>query len=189
MGSLRIIAGEWKGRRIRVPAGPELRPTGERVREALFSILGERVAGARVLDAYAGTGALGLEALSRGAREVWFVEADLRAVQALQAAAVELGAGERGRVVRGEVVPSMRLGAVRGTFDLVFADPPWASDEIASFLPGLVRARLLAADGLLVVERGARGEPGPGPPDALSLDRTAIYGDTALDFYSCAPSG
>ena len=126
---LRIVAGEFRGRRIAVPSVPGLRPTGERVREALFSILAERPVGARVLDAYAGSGALGFEALSRGAAHVVFVESDPRAARGLEQTAAALGVADRCCVLRGRVDEVLGRGAARGPFDLILADPPWRAGE------------------------------------------------------------
>ena len=189
MGSLRIIAGELKGRRIRVPRGDRVRPTAERAREGLFSILGETVVGARILDAYAGSGALGFEALSRGAREVSFVESDAGTARLLEEACRALGVAARCRVVRGETVPLLRTGALPAPFDLVFADPPWSSDEISTLFPRIAVSGVLAPDGLLIVEREARRTPERPGSEGLSLIRTVRYGDTVLDFYSGAPAG
>ena len=181
MGTLRIIAGEHRGRRIAVPDGVRVRPTADRVREALFSILGAAVTGARVLDAYAGSGALGFEALSRGARAATFLESDRRAWLALRASAAALGVLERCTLLRGRSVELIARSAVRGPFQLILADPPYAAGEAAAFLPPA--ARLLDPEGLIVLERDARITP-PGPPPAgLELDRTARYGRCCLDFF------
>jgi 16S rRNA (guanine966-N2)-methyltransferase len=179
---LRIIAGEFRGRRIRVPPVEGLRPTGERVREALFSILGERLSAARVLDAYAGSGALGLEALSRGAAHVTFVEADPRAVEEIERNVATLAVAARCRVVRGRVLDLLGRATLSGPFDLILADPPWQAGEGRPLLARIGTAGVVAPDGLVVVERAARDEPPPAEP--LRLVRSARYGDTALDFFS-----
>jgi len=180
VGTLRIIAGELRGRRIRVPAGVAVRPTADRVREALFSILGERVRGASVLDAYAGSGALGLEALSRGAARVAFVEADRRVVAALRATIADLGLGDRVRLFPGRVLDLLRGGSLGGPFDLVLADPPYDADERGPFLD-LVTA-VLAPGGRVVVEREAGREGGR--CERLVVTRQARYGRCCLDFYA-----
>jgi len=181
MGQLRIVAGRLGGRRIRVPAGGRIRPTADRVREALFSILGARVEGAHVLDAYAGSGALGFEALSRGANHVVFVEADRGAAEALRATARDLGVGSSCSILEGRMARLGQAGALGSAFSLILADPPYGDVEE---VPGFLRlaAPLLVADGLLALERAASAEPVADP--GLRLERRARYGRSRLDFYS-----
>ncbi len=176
---IRIVAGDLRGRRLAVAHG--VRPTTERAREALFSILGERVRGARVLDAAAGSGALGFEALSRGAREIVFVEADRRTAAVLEANAVAVGLSERVRVLVRPVASFLRIDRPAG-FDFVFFDPPWA-DPVASELDGLWTA--LSPGGTFVVERGSAGNPWPDSPVESEVRR---YGTTALHIYRRADS-
>jgi len=171
---IRIVAGELRGRRLAVASG--VRPTTERAREALFSMLGESVRGARVLDAAAGSGALGFEALSRGAREVVFVEADRRTAAVLQANAAAVGRSERVRVLVRPVASFLRIDHPAG-FDLVFFDPPWA-DPVAGELEGLWQA--LSPGGTFVVERGSGENPWPGSPVEPESRR---YGTTALHIF------
>ena len=130
---IRIVAGELRGRRLSIGRG--VRPTTERAREALFSILGERIRDARVLDAAAGSGALGFEALSRGAREVVFVEADRRTARVIEGNSVAVRLSERVRIVVRTVAAFLVLDRPAG-FDIVFFDPPWA-DPVAGELEGL----------------------------------------------------
>lgn len=177
---IRIVAGELRGRRLAV--GPGVRPTTERAREALFSILGDRVRGARVLDACAGSGALGFEALSRGAREAAFVDSDRRVGQVLRANVERTRLGERARVVVREVAAFLALERPTG-FDLVFFDPPWA-DPVLGELEGLWNA--LAPGGTLVVERGSPEAPWPEPPVEPEVRR---YGATSLFLYRRDASG
>lgn len=123
---MRIIAGEFRGRRIDAPEGQATRPMLDRVREALFSTLGERVEGARVLDLFGGSGSLGLEALSRGAAHVRFVEKAAHAGASLRANVEALGVGDRARIVRGDALTSRSWGVLDGErYDLVFLDPPY----------------------------------------------------------------
>jgi 16S rRNA (guanine966-N2)-methyltransferase len=178
MGRLRIIAGRLKGRRVEVPSIPGLRPTADRVREALFDILGPRVAGARVLDAYCGSGALGLEALSRGAREVVFIEADRRAAQALGEVLAGFGVARQARVLCGPV--AALLARDRGApYDLIFADPPYEGDEVLRFLP--LAAGRVGAEGLVIIERDAHSHPQEAA--GLELLRSVRHGRARLDFY------
>jgi 16S rRNA (guanine(966)-N(2))-methyltransferase RsmD len=172
-----------KGRRIRVPKGLEIRPTADRVREALFSILGQRVDGARVLDLFAGTGALGLEALSRGAVEVVFVEVDRGIARTLESTVIELGVADACRVVQADVLTASDRLNLGDPFQIVLADPPYGCG-LADRVPGLVsRRNWLVREGCLVVERPS-ADPAhqPGTDDPV-LTRSARYGGTRLDFY------
>jgi len=176
----RIIAGSAGGRRIEVPAGEATRPTTDRVREALFSALDARgvVVGARVLDLFAGSGALGLEAASRGAAEVVLVDSSRTATETARRNVTKLG------MQRVSVVLSSAEGYLAGRSpvpaDLVLADPPyWLSEaDLAGLLEHLTGG-WLADDALVVVERGARS-PEPRWPDALVRSEIRRYGDTAL---------
>ncbi|MBP7677287.1 MAG: 16S rRNA (guanine(966)-N(2))-methyltransferase RsmD [Thermoanaerobaculia bacterium] len=173
---IRIVAGEYRGRRLGV--GPGVRPTTERAREALFSILGDRVRGARVLDAAAGSGALGFEALSRGAASAVFVEADRRVARTLEANVALVGAGDRAVVVARPVAAFLRIDRPSG-FDLVFFDPPWA-EPVASELGGLWSA--VSPGGTFVLERESGGDD---PwPEAPRTPTTRRYGTTTLYLYS-----
>jgi 16S rRNA (guanine966-N2)-methyltransferase len=175
----RIVAGKAGGRRLKVPP-KGTRPTSERVREALFNALetaGE-LDGARVLDLYAGSGALGLEALSRGASDALFVEADRRAVDVLRGNVAALGLG--GSVRAGQVETVVAAPAPQ-SFDLVLADPPYAVDaaELGAVLAALAGGGWIGDGALVVVERAARdGEPGW--PPGFKPSRAKKYGDTAV---------
>ncbi|WP_091516740.1 MULTISPECIES: 16S rRNA (guanine(966)-N(2))-methyltransferase RsmD [Amycolatopsis] len=175
----RIVAGRAGGRRLRVP--PQgTRPTSERVRESLFNALqaaGE-LDGARVLDLYAGSGALGLEALSRGAADAVFVESDRRALQVLRGNVAELALGG---AVRAGQVESVLAQPAEKPFDVVLADPPYALDagRLGAVLRALADGGWVAEDGLVVVERAQRdGEPSW--PSGFEPLRTMRHGDTAL---------
>lgn len=152
---MRIIAGTARGRKLVSPAGERTRPLLDRVREALFSILGERVSGARVLDLYAGTGSIGLEALSRGAAHCVFVERDREALECLLRNATELDFIDRARIVRGRVEAQLER-PLEERYDLVFFDPPYAEVRSASERAATIdlAKRLyeerLRSDGLLV---------------------------------------
>lgn len=170
---MRIVAGEWGGRRIGAPPGMATRPTTDRVREAWMSAVAGHLPGARVLDLFAGSGALGLEALSRGAESAVFVEQAPAALKVLRANAEALGAGGRARIVRGDAVKfAKELEA--GAFDLAFADPPYGqgfAEALAGQFAEVPFARLLC------IEHG-RGDALPELPGA----RTRRYGDTLLTF-------
>ena len=169
---MRVIAGEFGGRRLRAPRGEATRPTAERVREALFSMLGP-LDGLRVLDLFAGSGALGIEALSRGAAGATFVERSPRALAALRANLDALGLRGRARVIEGDAVSALR-GA--GEDDLVFLDPPYAT--AATLAGALARglAGVLAAGARVVGESDRRAPLELGLP----LVRERRYGDTMI---------
>lgn len=188
MGTVRIIAGELKGRRVSVAAVAGLRPTPERVREALFSILGHDLSGLRVLDAFAGTGVLGLEALSRGASHVVFLEMRRDVASGIASVLTGLGLVERTRILVGPAVESLSRAASIGPFDLVLADPPYGSGEAARLLSALPDSGVLAPGARIVVERAASDAPAPAPRGS-DLTMTRRYGRTALDFYRLGQEG
>ncbi|NPC95576.1 16S rRNA (guanine(966)-N(2))-methyltransferase RsmD [Nocardioides sp. zg-DK7169] len=185
----RIIAGRAGGRRLSTPPGTATRPTSDRVREALFSAVESwcgSLAGLRVLDLYAGSGAVGLEAWSRGAAAVTLVESDRRTAALVTANAREIGAGEA-QVVTGAVA-SVLARPPAAAYDVVFADPPYPlSDEaVADDLRALVAHGWLAPDALVVVERSARS-PEPAWPEGLEPHRRRAYGETVLWYGHAAP--
>ncbi|MDT8449892.1 MAG: 16S rRNA (guanine(966)-N(2))-methyltransferase RsmD [Wenzhouxiangellaceae bacterium] len=170
-GKLRIIGGQWRGRRLPVPDVPGLRPTGDRAREVLFNWLRDRVRGARCLDLFAGTGALGLEAASRGAASVTLVERDRKLAALLARVAAEWPAGDVLHIVRGDALvwlaretessaESQDPSPGGAPFDLVFVDPPFDAGLYATTLAALRRPGLLAAGARIYVESAARS-PAP----------------------------
>jgi 16S rRNA (guanine(966)-N(2))-methyltransferase RsmD len=179
---VRIIAGELGGRTLRTPAGRATRPTSERVREALFSILGA-VHGLQVLDVFAGSGALGIEALSRGAARAVFVEDARPALASLKMNVETLALGERARIVAASAERALRrLGDEGERFDLAFLDPPYASDEGARTLAALPGRGLLAANAWVVLEHATRDDAPPAP-DGIRFQFDRRYGDTTIAFY------
>jgi len=182
MGTLRIVAGRLRGRRLLVPPDPALRPTSERVREALFNILGQDLSGFDVLDLFAGSGALGFEALSRGARRVVFVELNPQTASALRRSAEYLGVDPEARVIVGRVEEVLDLARLGGPYHMILADPPYDATAEARLVAGVDAGRLLGLQGTLVVERESRN-PADSGHQGLRLFRTAEYGRTALDFF------
>ncbi len=172
---MRVIAGVAKGRRLKAPRGATTRPMTDRVREALFSSLGALVEGARVLDLYAGSGSLGIEALSRGAGSAVFVESDRTAQAAL---ADNLAAtGLDGEVVGGDVADYLKGAA--GPFDLAFVDPPFAL-SLASLQKVLEDLVAVLAPGAIVVLHRPSGEEEPAWPAGLHYQQHRRYGDSAV---------
>ena len=172
---MRIVGGEARGRRLRSVPGSATRPTADRVRQSLFDLLGQRMDGLVVLDLYAGTGALALEALSRGAASAVMVENDARACAVMYGNIADLKYESRCRVIRGELPAA--LVQLRGSqFDLVFSDPPYAARAAQATLDALVAQALLAPDARVVIEMDRREEPPRGMP--VVDDRR--YGDTRV---------
>ena len=177
---MRVIAGSLKGRRLEAPSWDGLRPTSDKLRETLFNILAPQIAGARVLDGYAGTGAAGIEALSRGAAFVTFVERDRRA-QALIAENLEHCAITDGyAIIRADMARALADAHAAGsTFDIALLDPPYdqpGDRELAAL------ADVLAPGGLAVLEH-ARRRSAPERAGRLIRSRTVVSGDSALTFY------
>jgi 16S rRNA (guanine966-N2)-methyltransferase len=177
---VRIIGGKLRGRVLRAPGGAATRPTSEKVREAVFDILGS-VTDDRVLDLFAGSGALGIEALSRGAAHATFVDAGRPALTAIRGNLRELGLEDRATVIPGDAVAGAARHPPAGPWRLVFVDPPYRSDlavRAVLALPG----EHLTRDAVVIIEHDRRNAP----PDALgSLLRTdqRRYGDTLISFF------
>lgn len=181
---MRIIAGEWGGRRIVAPKGRDVRPTSDRAREAWMSIVHPDLAGARVLDLFAGTGALGIESLSRGAAHADFVERSARTARTLESNIASLGAGARSTVHVEEAmrflgIVQRRMGdtaadaAPTPAYDVAFADPPWRKGHAVAVADAWLRqpfARILGVEHEATVSLPAGGD-------------TRRYGDTAVTFY------
>jgi len=159
--SVRIIGGGWRGRRVSFPDIPGLRPTPDRVRETLFNWLQERIAGARCLDLFAGSGALGLEALSRGAKELVFVEQAVAAARALQEQLIRFGGQARAQVV--EMGAARYLRSVPQAFDIVFLDPPFGRDALAEYVPMLDEGQWLKPGALVYLENEKKAGAPPLP--------------------------
>lgn len=176
---MRIVAGEWRGRTLTSPSWDGVRPTSDRLRETLFNILGPSIRGARVLDGYAGTGAIGIEALSRGAAWVCFVDSDRRAVALVDANLASLGADRRYAIIRADV-RHLSDACGKAAFDLAIFDPPYAADAAASALDAA--AQLAGEDLRVVIEHAKRHAP-PARRGVFALSRTVTAGDSALSFY------
>jgi 16S rRNA (guanine966-N2)-methyltransferase len=183
----RIIAGVHGGRRLAAPAGAQTRPTADRVREALFSALEAMtdLDGARVADLYAGSGAVGLEALSRGAAYALLVESDARAARIIRDNIVALRVGGSARLITGRVAQVLHTPPDGGPYDVIFADPPYAlSDaEVTEVQQALVDHGWLAPDAVVVLERSTRTEvrgAGLSWVDGITAERSRRYGETTL---------
>lgn len=178
---MRVIAGSAKGKRLVPPKGTDTRPTLDRVREALFSILMPRLAEARFLDLFAGTGANGIEALSRAAAHATFVDSEGRCIRAIEANLASTGLVRDARCLHGQLPASLRLLA--GQYDIVLADPPYTFTDYAALLAGLEAGELVAEEGLFVLEHPSKASV-PTEGDRLVQTRQARYGRTTLTFYA-----
>ncbi|MEW6439508.1 MAG: 16S rRNA (guanine(966)-N(2))-methyltransferase RsmD [bacterium] len=199
---MRVVAGVARGRRLKSPKRAGVRPTLGRVREALFDILGDEVQGSRVLDLFAGSGALGIEALSRGAAFALFVDGDPACIRAVRENLQACGLLERAAVVRGNIPedwPQIRQacresgppsGAGPGpphAFDLVFLDPPYGSGMERQALEGLVRFSLLRESARIVCEQGRKRQHACVFPKELGIESERRYGDSILTFLTYGP--
>lgn len=181
--AMRIIAGELKGRRLVTPRGATTRPTADQVRIALMDALTPWLPGARMLDLFAGAGGVGLEALSRGAAHVTFVERDARAVAALRTNVAALGAGARAGIVRDDVVRALgRLARQGACFDIVFLDPPYETMLTAATL-AMVGSVGVVRPGAIVVAQHPTKRPPAEPLGALGAWRARRFGETTLTFF------
>jgi 16S rRNA (guanine966-N2)-methyltransferase len=184
---VRVIAGKYRSRTLRSLKGRMLRPTSDRLRETLFNILGATVSGATFVDLYAGTGAVGIEALSRGARHVIFVEQHAPAVALIRRNLESLGIGEGAEILGWDVVRAIeRLGERRVHAQFAFLDPPYAADaEYENALEALGESPLVAPEGRVIVEHLRKREL-PERAGELELTRVVEQGDAALSFYRLA---
>lgn len=180
---MRIIAGAWRGRAIEAPPGDATRPTADRVRETLFNMLKSRLGSfedLRVADLFAGSGALGLEALSRGAASATFVERDSNAVSAIKRNAAKLGATERTHVFGSSAVALPRSGP----FDLIFADPPYAAGSSDAVIEAVAAAGWLSPGGILCIETARKHAVAPGP---FELEAEREVGAARITLLRCLP--
>jgi 16S rRNA (guanine966-N2)-methyltransferase len=183
---VRVIGGEFKGRRLSLTRGRQIRPTSDRVREAIFDILGPHWTFPRCLDLFAGTGALGIEALSRGAEEVVFVEQGKGALVVLKGNLEALGLKARSQVLPVTAKKGILLLGEKGeVFDLIFMDPPYGKEAVGKTLAEIARIGILTATGIIVAEHASRDLILP--PPGLGLAEQRRYGDTMVSFFHKGP--
>jgi len=184
---VRVVGGEKRGFHLAVPSGRDLRPTSSRVREALYDILANRVRDARFLDLFAGSGAVGIEALSRGARYCRFIEVDRRAARLIRRNLEACGLEGRAEIRIAELPEGLSRASVGKPFDIVFADPPYDRPAGDRLLASPTLASLLKPESLLILEH--RKSWGPAPRiGSLLRQRSIRYGDTVLSFFVLAPA-
>jgi len=183
---IRITAGEWKGRSLATPASDKTRPTQAKLRQALFNSIQFSIPDAKVLDLFAGSGALGFEALSRGAAEATFVENSRAALTAIGTNLKTLNPGPAARLVKEDVFKSEAQVRRFGPFDFVFADPPYAEGFELRLLDALAWDRLLAPGGQFILEWGtlkSKIEAVPDETPHFEKIREKVYGDSRLTTY------
>lgn len=186
---MRIIGGELKGRVIKSPPRGQgyVRPVQDKIKGAIFNILQDKVAGANVLDLFAGSGTFGFESLSRGAQQVTFVESDWKLIRLLEENLRLLGLEERGVVLRGGVLEVIGdLGITEKMFDLIFSDPPYGQGLANSSLLRAVECAIVSESGFLITESYKKEEL-PEAAGNLVLWKRRLYGGTAVSFYKRVP--
>ncbi|RMG67016.1 MAG: 16S rRNA (guanine(966)-N(2))-methyltransferase RsmD [Nitrospirae bacterium] len=180
---MRITAGSAKGRKLKA-VGEDVRPTASRVREAIFNIIGPSISGATFLDLYAGTGAVGFEALSRGAKSCVFVDINPLRISLIKRLASEYGFKDRVRTYRMKAFSFLKRAASKGeSFDYIFIDPPYQSEEIMLVLPVISEHRLIKEDGMVIVEHFSKRRLKENV-GSLNLVRQYRYGDTTITTYN-----
>ncbi|MDT8901227.1 16S rRNA (guanine(966)-N(2))-methyltransferase RsmD [Anaeroselena agilis] len=179
---MRIITGTAKGLKLKAPRGRDVRPTSDRVKESLFAILADRIRGAAVADFFAGTGNLGLEALSRGAAAAVFVDASPASNALIRDNADRARLAEKAELLRKDALAAAGHFARSGrTFDIIFCDPPYNKGLVAAILEKIDAGKLLKPGGVVIIEH-SRHEPLPAGLVNLTISRTERYGETLLTF-------
>lgn len=185
---MRVTGGNERGRQLKAPPGSSVRPTSDKVKQALFNILGDRVAGAVFLDLFAGAGGIGIDALSRGAERAVFVDEARGSLAVVRQNIDDLGYGNRAVTVLSTAEAFLKKPS--GHYDIAFLDPPYA-DNMQPLLELLASAGVLKPDAIVVAEH-MKKQPSPEKAGCLTLQRAARYGDTVLAFYtvkSVEPAG
>lgn len=191
---MRVISGVARGRPLQAPPGRQTRPTSDRVKEALFNVIAPRLNGARVLDLFAGSGALAIEALSRGAAAATLIDSSSQAVRTILSNLESTGLAAQARVSQRDVTAALaELGRAGQRFDLILLDPPYGHSWLERCLPLLAQYELLADGGLIVTEHARREQPpaliradGAAAGKSLRAVRRLDYGDTSLSLYQWA---
>ncbi len=177
---MRVTGGIGRGQRLKVPRGSRVRPTSDKVKQALFNILGDKVLNSVFLDLFAGAGGIGIEALSRGADSAVFVDASPESLKMVKQNIEQTGFGEKARAVLSKA--EVFLKKTSGPYDIVFLDPPYA-DDMLPLLTLLAESGVLKADSIVIAEHFKK-QLSPDRAGVLSLYREAKYGDTVLAFYT-----
>ena len=180
---MRVITGSAKGRRLMAPRGMETRPTSDRIKEALFNIIGSRIIDINFLDLYAGTGAIGIEAISRGAKKAVFIEKSPQAVKIIRENLKLTGLPDQAEIMAYDADRALEILKSEGfTFDIVFIDPPYRKELVKTSLEKLEYCKLIGPGGLVIAE-SSKIDVLPDEVDHLKRFRQEKYGDTVLTFY------
>ena len=186
---MRIISGSKKGHPLKAPPGNTTRPTTDRVREAIFNVLQTRISEAKVLDVFAGSGGMSMEALSRGAALADLYEKDRKAIAAIEQNIDFLNFSDKARLWKGDAIHFLSQNISQ--YDIIFLDPPYYKGLYNQVVSLILQRNLLAVDGVLVVETSTKLEQGleDGILAQLQLKKTVTYGDTKIDYYSLGERG
>ncbi|HJQ67682.1 MAG TPA: 16S rRNA (guanine(966)-N(2))-methyltransferase RsmD [Blastocatellia bacterium] len=183
---MRVIGGQYRGRRLRAPHGDQVRPTSDRLRETLFNIIAPRVEGCRFLDICAGSGAIGIEALSRGAASATFIDKSRRASAIIESNLASLSITSNATVINRDALQALkRLSADAAQFDIIFFDPPYASEIYSQVMGELASGLLLDPEGVVITEHRAKRPPAAEYGE-LKMYREVKQGESALAFYARA---
>ena len=181
---MRVIGGKYRGRILRAPHGREVRPTSDRLRETLFNIIAPHIEGSRFLDICAGSGAIGIEALSRGAASATFIDSSRRACAVIESNLASLSITSNATIINKDAVAAFkRLSGDEAKFDIIFFDPPYASEIYSQVMRGIAAGQLLAPDALVITEHRAKAPPAA-EYGGLKIDREVKQGESALAFYA-----
>lgn len=181
---MRVIGGKYRGRRLRAPHGQDVRPTSDRLRETLFNIIAPHIEGSRFLDVCAGSGAVGIEALSRGAASVTFIDSSRRACAVIESNLASLAVTSNATVINKDAVAALkRLSGDAAKFDIIFFDPPYASEIYSQVMHGIAAGCLIGPEALVVAEHRAKTPPAA-EYGGLKMYREVKQGESALAFYA-----
>lgn len=181
---MRVTGGTGRGRRLQMPRGEGVRPTSDKVKQALFNILQDRIEDAAFLDLFAGTGGIGIEALSRGADRVVFVDSSRRSLDAIKKNIEQSGFSSRSQVIAADATSFLKKSSE--SFDIIFLDPPYAEEQ-QPLLERISASKAVTENSIVIAEHFKK-QPSPERAGALVLQREARYGDTVLAFYKSGVS-
>lgn len=179
---MRVISGNYRGRKLECVPGLEIRPTTDRVKENLFNIISPRLPYCRFLDLFSGSGSIGIEAISRGAEEVFFVDSDSESIKILKKNLETLKIAEHIKIFHSDAMDALNGFAGNQTFDIIYLDPPYNKGIYQSALKKIGKINILSEDGIIAVERNEH-DAADSLPEELELVKEKKYGSTVLSFY------